>query len=390
MSYHPRFSRAELISAWTKGSHMPTLNLKDAEIFLRSAFQADIPVMIEGDPGVGKTALVQRIADSMGLPCWILQLGEVQEVDVGGFPVVTGEGATRRVERIPLGVIHEATKQAGILFLDDFRTAAPAVQGVALRLLQGKAAGDVKLHPGVAIAIAANPVDQTPGGSPLAPPIINRMLIARMRPDVSELAPFFERLGDPDSKDPSAVNLRDLGVDFSATLDRQPDLIQCEPPPQALTGEQPWASPRAWEKALRTCAVLLTQGIADTSPIFFATLSAGVGESQARAYLAIRKVREQLPSVSEICTDPANARLPGNAETYVAILGVLAQVAQRDACAAYVYAERIKADEISVVITKRLMRYGSTMTARSKFFAAAKKAQAKLQGSVSMAMSATI
>lgn len=367
------------------------VNLKNAEILLRSCFAADVPVMLEGPPGIGKTALIKRIAKALNLPCWILQLGEVQEVDIGGFPVVTGEGANRRVERIPLGVIHSATLAPGILFFDDFRTATPAVQGVALQLLQGKSAGDVSLHQHVRIAMCANAVDITPGGSPLAPPVINRMLTGLvLRPDVSEIAPFFETLGDPSSNDPNEVNLRDLGTDFSATLDRQPDLIQFDPPPQSITGEQPWGSPRTWEKALRVCAVLTTQGIPDTDPLFMTALAAGVGEASALAYLAIRKVREQLPSVSEICADPANAKLPMNAETYVAILGVLAQVAQRDACAAYVYAERIKADEISVVITKRLMRYGSTMTAKSKHFVAGKKAQARLQGTVSMAMSATI
>lgn len=367
------------------GNQATTLNLKDAEALVRAAIVADIPLMIEGDPGVGKTAMILRVGTSLGLPVYILQLGEVQEVDVGGFPVVTDN----RVMRLPLGPIHAATLGPCVLFLDDFRTATPPVQGTALRLLQGKAAGDIQLHPGCRVILAANPVEQTPGGSPLSAPVINRMCVVRMRPDVAEIAPFFENLGDP-AGDAQSAALRDLGVDLAATLDRQPDLLEIEPSPAAINNEAPWASPRGWEKGLRMCAALTVAGVPDTSPVFRAALSGAIGETQAIAFLGIRKVRKDLPSVAEIVDDPTSAKLPTNPGTYIAILGVVVQVALRNASAAHAYAERLGSEEIKLVLARRLLQYGASMTHKQKHYQIGSKARVKLQGLVSMAKSDTL
>lgn len=366
-------------------SSQNTLNLADAEIALIAAIDSRTQVLLEGDPGVGKTALVERVARKFDLPCYVLNLGEVQEVDIGGFPVVH-EG---RVLRLPLGPIYEATQRPCVLFLDDYRLATPPVQGVSFRLFTHKEVGDVKLHPGCVVVLAANPTDQTPGGSPLSPPARSRISIVRMRPTPGEIGPYFETLGNP-SGSPIEIALRDLGLDFAATLDRMPDLLEIIPPSDALSGEAAWGCPRAWENGLRLCAALLSRGIADSAPVFFALLAGAVGEKAAIAFLSIRKLRAELPSVSEIESDPDKAKLPANPQTYVAILGVLAQVASRNASAAYVYANRLQSEEIKLVIARRMLKFGATMNAKQKHFASGSKARVQLQGLVSMSRSDTL
>ncbi|MDP2663463.1 MAG: AAA family ATPase, partial [Dehalococcoidia bacterium] len=56
---------------------------------LSIAVQANIPALIWGPPGVGKTSAIEALADSLGLPCEVVIASIREPADFSGLPVIT-------------------------------------------------------------------------------------------------------------------------------------------------------------------------------------------------------------------------------------------------------------------------------------------------------------
>src|ERR687885_822145 len=87
---------------------------------LQAAGRAGVPVCLWGDPGIGKSALIQAAAAADGVPCETV-IGSLREPsDFAGLPVVTDDGV--RLEP-PAWARRLHPPQARYLFLDELSTA---------------------------------------------------------------------------------------------------------------------------------------------------------------------------------------------------------------------------------------------------------------------------
>jgi hypothetical protein len=355
---------------------LDTLCFEDCRRALRYAMMSDTAIHLIGPPGVGKSALVEEVAATVKMPLEVLLLSQSDPTDVGGFPTVLNGG----LSRLPLGPIKAACENASILFLDELSCAPPAVQGASLQLIYNRRAGDVKLHPNTRIIAASNPPDQAAGGWELAPPLISRLTQIKMRPKKTEVQNYFYALGIEKSM------IRRMAVDWAATLEHAPDLLQLDPPVGAQSNGTAWGTPRSWERAIKFCSMALDSNEEDSSPVFVAGLAGNVGDNAAAAYMSIRKIRNELPGIKDIMANPETAKVPVSVNVGIAVLGILAQVAQDDPCPAWVYADRIKAGEIRVAAMNVLGRYGIQKFKDSKWYTKADKAQTSLLKDIGNAM----
>ena len=71
------------------------------------------PVFIWGAPGIGKSTLVEKFADEVGLPCVSLLGSQLAPEDIIGIPQIRGETS----EFLPPKMI--ARKEPYVLFLDE-------------------------------------------------------------------------------------------------------------------------------------------------------------------------------------------------------------------------------------------------------------------------------
>lgn len=343
----------------TQSVGLDVLSIKDAKDALKYAIAADAPICLVGPPGIGKSAIVANVAEELGMKMETLILSLCEPTDLGGFPVV-GNGA---VNRLPLGPIKAACDEPVVLFLDELSCAPPVVQGAALRLVYERWAGDRKLHPGTVVVAAMNPPDQAAGGWEISLPMIGRLVMIHLRPTLKEVQGFFYELGEPGS------DVRNLAVDFAATLEMAPDLLVIDPPQGSVVSGRPWGAPRSWHRGLS----VMSQVKSDSPSLCAALLSGCVGEDSASSFLAIRKIRTELPSVTDIMSDPTRAKVPSDLNSCVAVLGIVAQVATVDPCPAWVYASRLK-DEVGVAAMNILGRFALKNHNKSKWFADANKA----------------
>jgi len=310
----------------------PTLSIVQAMQAITASIAADIPLCLAGDPGVGKTSLARQAAAAAGLPLYVFLGSIIDPTDVGGFPVVGPDGTLKRV---PMKLLAECLAAPALLLIDELLTCPPSVQAALLALILDRRAGDITLHPETRILVATNPPEQSPGGVEASAPLVGRMTWAWLQPTVSEVAAWF-------ASDDSGTSLGLERQVFAAVLGMEPGLLQITPPETTITGGAPWGAPRNWERGLKGLVAARDGGACEE--VQYAMLAGAVGEECATAYLAISRMRAQLPSIDEVIADPTAAKVPAERDRQIAALGLMVHVAAQDVWAAWAYAARLHAE----------------------------------------------
>jgi hypothetical protein len=320
---------------------IPTVNFTTCRDMIAVAMLANQTVLLIGDPGVGKSAIMQLAADDLNLPLHILLGSTLDPTDIGGLPMRSPDGT--HIIRIPLEEIQLCADKPGVLFLDEISAAPGPVQAAMLRLILERKAGTVSLHPETRVVAACNPPEQAPAGFELSAPLVGRMAIVNFRPDDSEVIEHLRTLGsDDDSASPMAKAIRDEAMLFAAVANATPELLQIEIPKTCVNGGIPWASPRSCERMIRARAAAVVAGIDPLSDAVYALTAGSMGERAAITYSGVVRMITELPSVDEIIADPAGCACPVDKTKQVAALGLMPRLAKQNLWAAYVYAVRLK------------------------------------------------
>lgn len=144
---------------------------------LTLAVAADLPVLLWGEPGIGKTAALTQLAAALDLPLTTVIASVHEPSDFSGLPIIGDDPAEQGVPMAPPDwAVRLVRAGRGLLFLDELSTAPPAVQAALLRLVLERRIGSLQLPPGVRIVAAANPRSSAADGWELSPPLANRFV----------------------------------------------------------------------------------------------------------------------------------------------------------------------------------------------------------------------
>src|SRR5689334_18809102 len=278
---------------------------------LTLAVAADLPVLLWGEPGIGKTAALTQLAQTLDLPLTTVIASVHEPSDFSGLPVVGDDPAEQGVPMAPPDwAVRLVRAGRGLLFLDELSTAPPAVQAALLRLVLERRIGALRLPPGIRIVAAANPRASAADGWELSPPLANRFVHLQWTHDhdvvVRGLGGTWPTAALPrldPGRLPDAVAFARRAV--CELLAARPNLVHQLPKSEARRGG-PWPSPRTWEMALRLIAFATA---ADTSREVLSTLVRGaVGDGPGLELLASLD-RMDLPDPEVLLADPAAAVL---------------------------------------------------------------------------------
>ncbi|MFI0937576.1 AAA family ATPase [Streptomyces sp. NPDC021020] len=279
---------------------------------LTLAVAADLPVLLWGEPGIGKTAALTQLAAALGLPLTTVIASVHEPSDFAGLPVVGDDPAVQGVPMAPPDWAVKLVRAGhGLLFLDELSTAPPAVQAALLRLVLERRIGALQLPPGVRIVAAANPRSSAADGWELSPPLANRFVHLQWTHEhdvvVRGLGGVWPRATLP-QLDPQrlaeAVQFARRAV--CAFLRVRPKLVHQLPASETRRGGA-WPSPRSWEMTLRLVAFATA---ADSPREVLALLARGaVGDGPGLELLA-HIDRMELPDPETLLADPAAAELP--------------------------------------------------------------------------------
>ncbi|MEU7612974.1 MoxR family ATPase [Micromonospora sp. NPDC049204] len=293
---------------------------------------ADLPVLLWGAPGIGKTAALTHLAATLDLPLTTVVASVHEPSDFSGLPIVGDDPANQGVPMAPPDwAVRLVRAGRGLLFLDELSTAPPAVQAALLRLVLERRVGALRLPPGVRIVAAANPRSSAAEGWELSPPLANRFVHLQWTHDheivVRGLGGTWPRAAlprlDPDLL-PEAVTFARRAV--CGLLSVRPDLVHRLPTTDAARGG-PWPSPRSWEMALRLTAFATAAGV--SREVLSLLVRGTVGDGPGLELLASMD-RMDLPDPEDLLADPAAAVLPERGDLRQAVLdAVVAAVRNR-------------------------------------------------------------
>ncbi|MFB7667099.1 AAA family ATPase [Kitasatospora sp. NPDC056138] len=299
---------------------------------LTLAVAADLPVLLWGEPGIGKTAALTQLAAALDLPLTTVIASVHEPSDFSGLPIVGDDPAEQGVPMAPPDwAVRLVRAGRGLLFLDELSTAPPAVQAALLRLVLERRIGALQLPPGVRIVAAANPRSSAADGWELSPPLANRFVHLQWTHDhevvVRGLGGTWPRATlprlDPERL-PQAVDFARRAV--CGLLSARPALVHRLPSGETRRGG-PWPSPRSWEMALCLTAFATA---ADSSREVLSLLVRGtVGDGPGLELLAGLD-RMDLPDPEVLLADPAGVVLPERGDLRQAVLdGVVEAVRRR-------------------------------------------------------------
>ncbi|MBC7299674.1 MAG: MoxR family ATPase [Nocardia sp.] len=299
---------------------------------LTLAVAADLPVLLWGEPGIGKTAALTQLAQSLDLPLTTVIASVHEPSDFSGLPVIGEDPATQGVAMAPPDwAVRLVRAGRGLLFLDELSTAPPAVQAALLRVVLERRVGALELPPGVRIVAAANPRSSAADGWELSPPLANRFVHLQWTHEhdvvVRGLGGTWPRATlprlAPESFAAAVVFARRA---VCTLLAARPKLVHQMPTTETRRGG-PWPSPRSWEMTLRLIAFATA---ADASRDVLSQLIRGTVGDGAGFELLTSIDRMDLPDPEVLLADPAAAELPTRGDLRQAVLdGVVAAVRRR-------------------------------------------------------------
>jgi hypothetical protein len=299
---------------------------------LTLAVAADLPVLLWGEPGIGKTATLNQLADGLGLPLTTVIASVHEPSDFAGLPVVGDDPATQGVPMAPPDwAVRLVRAGKGLLFLDELSTAPPAVQAALLRVVLERRVGALRLPPGVRIVAAANPRSSAADGWELSPPLANRFVHLQWTYEhevvVRGLGGTWPRAVlprlDPDRLAGAVARARRAVCGF---LEARPTLVHRLPDSEARRGG-PWPSPRSWDMTLRLVAFASAAGV--SREVLSMLVRGTVGDGPGLELLAFVD-RLDLPDPETLLADPAAADLPQRGDLRQATLdGVVEAVRKR-------------------------------------------------------------
>ncbi|MFB7355278.1 AAA family ATPase [Streptomyces gardneri] len=301
---------------------------------LTLAVAADLPVLLWGEPGIGKTAALTQLAASLDLPLTTVIASVHEPSDFSGLPVVGDDPAEQGIPMAPPDwAVRLVRAGRGLLFLDELSTATPAVQAALLRLVLERRVGALRLPPGVRIVAAANPRASAADGWELSPPLANRFVHLRWTHDhevvVRGLGGTWPRATLPrldPAKLPGAVDFARRAV--CGLLAARPALVHRLPSGETQRGGA-WPSPRSWEMTLQLIAFATAAGSA--RDVLSLLVRGTVGDGPGLELLAALD-RMDLPDPEALLADPDDADLPERGDLRQAALdGVVAAVRARPA-----------------------------------------------------------
>lgn len=180
------------------------------------------PVFIWGAPGIGKSALVQKFADDVGMECVSLLGSQLAPEDIIGIPQIRGETS----QFMPPKMI--ARKEPYVLFLDELNACSQEVQKAFYSLIHERRIGEYHLPTGSVVIGAGNRSQDGAIVKTMSTALINRMFHVQLVTDTKQWLNWaYEN------------NLHPWVIDY---ITQRPDHLFSEPPKT----EEPYSTPRSW------------------------------------------------------------------------------------------------------------------------------------------------
>lgn len=246
------------------------MNFDKALALAITFLRANIPFALWGDPGIGKSALGQLLADKFSLVFIDIRLGNVEPVDLNGFvhkDELKGTFDYLPWARFPLeNTPLPPGKKGWLIMFDEINTAPRQNLAASYKIFHDRMIGSNKLHPNARLMMGGNRIGQGLAGA-LPSPLVSRGAHIVMK---AELTPTLSTI---------------LGPSITAFLTNHPKFIYME----TQEPNTPFPTLRTWEM----CKDYIAMNGGLVSPLIEG-LTCIVGNAAAVSYVSFAQKEDEL------------------------------------------------------------------------------------------------
>ena len=303
---------------------------------LRINARADIPTMIWGPPGIGKSAIVYQLAESMNAKLFELRANLFDPVDVrGGLKVVEQQDGTYRT-RYGVPEDYPDTNYTGpvVLLIDELPNAPKATQNALLQLILNKKIGTYELPQGAFIVAAGNRSIDRAAVHEMPTPVKTRFAHFELESNIDDFCAWAIQ----NNIDPTIISF----VRYRPTLQNSLD-----------SRENAMPTSRGWEMADRALK-LVTNASADEQ---FYAIASIVGDGPAGEFIAFKQQADKMPDLDRILATPSAVEVPSDPAVLFAVSSALASRADQNSFKNIMaYAKRMPAEYQVVLVRDSLAK----------------------------------
>ena len=301
------------------------LNTQEAKVLVEDCMNANLVPLLKGSPGTGKSSIMHVIAKERNLKLIDIRLAQIDDVELNGFPDLSGDKATYKQfdifptegDEVPVGY------DGWLLFFDELTSADKTKQGAAYKIILDRMVGQEKLNSKAYCVAAGNLLTDKAVVNNMSTAMQSRLIHLNMGVDKDKWIDWAIK-----------SNIDNRVISF---IEYQPSSLHKFDPNHQ---EDTFACQRTWEFCSR-----LIKPMAKIDGSKLALLAGTISQGVAREFKAFCELSEQLVSFEEIMKDPTNAPVPADAGSRYATVGMLADHVNVDnASKAMIYIERLPAE----------------------------------------------
>jgi len=293
----------------------------NAKIVIKTHVENNQPILLVGQPGIGKTDMITQCADELDYDVVTILLSQSDPTDAKGYPAIVNGKALH----VPFGDLVKLTNASKplMVFLDDLGQAMPAVQAAFMNLLNSRQVGGAFISDNVRFVAATNRREDKANVAGIIEPAKSRFhTILPITPDVEDFIQWGER--------------HDLDANLLAYCRyTEPDKIFNFKPTMDMTNT---ASPRT--------IYHLSEHIKQDYPknLQYEIYAGAVGDQFASGFLSFLEIIKDLPSFQQVFIDPHTAQIPEQtASLYALIAQLISRANQENINQIITYADRLEA-----------------------------------------------
>lgn len=263
-------------------SDAKTISSIEAKNAIRRCFKIKRPVFLWGPPGIGKSELIESIANSgeFGRTHLVdLRMPLLEPTDLRGIPYFNKEvGVMDWAPPVDLPDTAMASEyDTIILFLDEMNAAAPAVQASGYQLILNRKVGKYTLPENVVIVAAGNREGDKGVTYRMPSPLANRFVHLEMKVDFQS---WFDWAIE--------ANLDSRVIGY--LQNNKSDLFQFDP----RSSSRAFATPRAWTFV----SDIIADDLDDDTALNL--LSGTVGDGTAIKFMAFQRIAGMMPNADDV------------------------------------------------------------------------------------------
>ncbi len=289
--------------------------------FLTAAFQNRMKVLVKGQPGIGKSDLIDDAAKDAQADVLTRHPSVEDPTDAKGMPAIVNgkDGSNQEAHFLPFGDLNKMIRaeRLTVVHLEDFGQAPHAVQAAYMQLLLRRSVNGTAISPHVVFCASTNDTSHRAGVNTILEPVKSRFdAIIELTPHLDDWCGWAFQ--------------HEIPPELIAFIRFRPELLSKFEPTRELSNSP---NPRTVAAVGRWYA----QGVR-SSEVF----AGAAGQGFAAEFVGFLRVFEQLPSIDAILLNPTHEPVPTNPSAQWAVTTALVpRFTKGTARAVFTYAARL-------------------------------------------------